>query len=278
MQFIDWRVHELAIGRLIHQRVHLTKLIHDILPTNDNVSRWKKHRSAKCPSCPHPEEDRDHVLRCPHPARRAWRQTFLVTLRKKCDKLQTRPHLQDILITALDAWFADEPPNFTRFPPLYTALIYQQTQIGWRQLFNGRFSTEWSRLQDEYLTDQNLKTKKITGQIWATQLLLSIWEGWANLWTIRNEVIHGHDKASRQRIQRLEVESDIRAIYDERDHLLPADQDYLFDDVDAHLTHSTTTLRNWFSTYGSLFSDSISKAKRRATLGVRSIRSFFAPT
>jgi hypothetical protein len=24
-----------------HQRVHLTKLIHDILPMNDNVSRWK---------------------------------------------------------------------------------------------------------------------------------------------------------------------------------------------------------------------------------------------
>jgi hypothetical protein len=37
-QTIDWRVHELAIRRHIHQRVHLTKLIHDILPTNDNVS------------------------------------------------------------------------------------------------------------------------------------------------------------------------------------------------------------------------------------------------
>jgi hypothetical protein len=65
---IDWRAHELAICRQIHQRVHLTKLIHDILPTNDTVSRWRPNRMEKCPSCPHLMEDRDHVLRCPHQA------------------------------------------------------------------------------------------------------------------------------------------------------------------------------------------------------------------
>jgi hypothetical protein len=226
---------------------------------------------AKCPSCPHPTEDRDHVLRCPHSARCAWRQNFLISLRKKCDKLNTRPYLQEILITALEAWFDHEPANFTRFPPLYFTLIHQQTQIGWRQLFNGRISTEWSRLQDDYLLDQGLRNKKTTGQIWATQILISIWEGWTQVWTIRNEVIHGHDQASRQRLQRLEVESDIRAIYNKGNHLLPEDQDYLFEDVENHLHHSTVTLRNWFNTYRSLFSDSISKVKQQAVHGVRSI-------
>jgi hypothetical protein len=43
------------------------------------------------------------------------------------------------------------------------------------------------------------------------------------------------------------------------------------------LTHSTTAIRNWFNTYGGMFADSISRAKQRATLGVRSIRSYFAP-
>ena len=46
---IDWRAHELAICRQIHQRVHLTKLIHDIVPTNDIVSRWQPNRTEKCP-------------------------------------------------------------------------------------------------------------------------------------------------------------------------------------------------------------------------------------
>jgi hypothetical protein len=50
-----------------------------------------------------------------------------------------------ILISAMDAWFNDTPPNFSTYPSLYSNLIYQQTQIGWRQLFvNGRItSTEW---------------------------------------------------------------------------------------------------------------------------------------
>jgi hypothetical protein len=80
MQTIDWDAHGMAIRRHFHQRVHLTKLIHDILPTNDNVSQWKPLRHEKCPSCPHPREDRDHVLRCPHPSRMEWRRTFLLNL------------------------------------------------------------------------------------------------------------------------------------------------------------------------------------------------------
>jgi hypothetical protein len=66
----------------------------------------------------------------------------------------------------------------------------------WGQLFNGRISKEWSNLQDEYLLDQGIHNKKQTGQLWATQLLISIWDGWKLVWTIRNEVIHGHNRAS----------------------------------------------------------------------------------
>jgi hypothetical protein len=85
---------------------------------------------------------------------------------------------------------------------------------------------------------------------------------------IRNEVIHGHDQTSRNRIQRTMTEQEICAIYQDRHLLLPADQDHLFDDVEFHLTFSTTSLRNWLNTYQGMFTDSISKAKKRATEGV----------
>jgi hypothetical protein len=235
---------------------------------NDNVSRWKSNRTEKCPSCPHPREDRDHVLRCPHPACAEWRQKFLISLRKTCDKLHTRPHLQMILLSAMEAWLNDNPPDFSTYPSVYSNLIYQQTQIGWRQLFNGRISTKWSRLQDEYLQQQGQHNKKTTGQLWATNILSSIWEEWHLVWTIRNAVIHGHDQTSRNRIQQIEAEVEIRAIYNNRELLLPADQDHLFDDVDFHLSFSTNSLCNWLNTYQGMFMDSISKAKRRATDGV----------
>jgi hypothetical protein len=150
-------------------------------------------------------------------------------------------------------------------------------QIGWRQIFNGRISTEWSLLQDQYLQDQKLYSAKNTGLLWAASLLTSLWDEWHLVWTIRNEVIHGHDESSRQRKQRASAEKELRAIYEDRELLLPADQDHLFEHVDIHLAKSTQSIQNWLNTYQPMFTDSIKKARRRAVDGVRSIRSYFAP-
>jgi hypothetical protein len=277
MQSIDWDAQGMAICCHFHQSVHLTKLIHDILPTNDNVSQWKPLCLEKCPSCPHPREDRDHVLRCPHPSQMEWRQKFLINLQTTCDKLHTRPNLQMILLTALEAWFTNTPADFSKYPTQYSHLIRQQTQICWRQLFNGRLSMEWSQLQDEYLHQQGLHNKKTTGLLWAMSILSKIWEEWTLIWTIRNQVIHGHDQTSRLNIQCLEAETELCAIYDDRKLLLPADQDHLFDDVNTHLAYSTNSIQNWLNTYQGLFTDSISKAKKCVLDGVRSIRSYFQP-
>jgi hypothetical protein len=131
-----------------------------------------------------------------------------------------------ILLTALEAWFTNTPADFSQYPTQYSHLIWQQTQIGWRQLFNRRLSTEWSRLQDKYLHQQGLHNKKTTGLLWATTILSKIWEEWTSIWNIQNQVIHGHDQTSRLNIQRLEAETELRAIYDECKLLLPADQDF----------------------------------------------------
>jgi hypothetical protein len=47
-------------------------------------------------------------------------------------------------------------PSPTTFPcsisrATYRRLVSEQTNLGWHQLFNGRWSTEWARLQDGYL-------------------------------------------------------------------------------------------------------------------------------
>jgi hypothetical protein len=98
-------------------------------------------------------------------------------------------------------------------------------------------------------------------------ILSKIWEEWTLIWTIHNQVIHGHNHTSRLNIQRLEAETELRAIYEDRELLLPADQDHLFDDVNTHLAYSTNSIRNWLNTYQGLFTDSISKAKKRALDG-----------
>jgi hypothetical protein len=75
--------------------------------------------------------------------------------------------------------------------------------------------------------------------------------------TISNQVIHSHDQTSRINIQCLEAKTELRALYDDRELLLPADQDHLFDDVNTHLAHSTNSIQNWLNTYQGLFTHSI---------------------
>jgi hypothetical protein len=182
-----------------------------------------------------------------------------------------------ILLTALEAWFTNTPANFSKYPTQYSHLIQQHTQISWRQLFNGHLSTEWLQLQDEHLHQQGLHNKKTTGLLWATTILSKIWEEWTLIWTICNQVMQGHDQTSRLNIQRLEAETELRAIYDDRELLLPADRDHLFGDVSTHLAYSTNSIQNWLNTYQGLFTDSISKAKKCTLEGVHSIRSYFQP-
>jgi hypothetical protein len=76
---------------------------------------------------------------------------------------------------------------------------------------------EWSRLQDEHLHQQGLHNKKTTSLLWATIILSKIWEEWTLIWTIRNQVIHGHDQTSHLNIQHLEAKTELRALYNDHE-------------------------------------------------------------
>ena len=277
MSSIDWDAHGLAIQRNFPKRIHITKLVHDILPTNEAVSRYDKLRQPKCPSCPQNPEDRDHILRCSHPERAKWRRQFLQSTRKQCETLRTDPNLQNILIDGLEQWFRESHIDPSKYPPQFQLLIRQQTAIGWRQIFSGRMSNEWNRLQADHAY-RNGKRDQAASLLWTTNIICSIWKEWFDLWDLRNGVIHGHDSTSRNKAKRDRAEQEIRLIYDSREAMLPADRDHLEDNAEDHITgKSTQRLQNWLHTYRGLFKKSIADAKKRSVTGVRSIRSYFLP-
>ena len=149
------------------------------------------------------------------------------------------------------------------YPQRFHLLIRQQTAIGWRQIFNGRMSTEWNRLQADY-DFNNRKSDYHTLCLWTTNIVCNIWNDWYHLWELRNGVIHGHDSTSCHKAKRDLAEKEICMIYDSRDTMLPADRDHhLEDDVEDHITGKTTKrLQNWLNTYRGLFKKSISEAKK----------------
>ena len=86
-------------------------------------------------------------------------------------------------------------PNVYEFPTRLSVLIQQQSQIGWRHIFNGRFSGRWAEIQEEHYScmDQSIRTKQMTGQNWQINIIGEIWEAWFLIWEKRNQDVHGHD-------------------------------------------------------------------------------------
>lgn len=275
MATVDWEAHGNALQRGIHKRVRLTKLVHDLLPTNHVVCRFIEDRTARCPTCQHPDEDRDHMLRCSHPANKRWRKDCLISLRKTMDTLITRPYLQTIFMDGLSAWFEGKTITADVYPDRYKRLIHQQTAIGWRQIFNGRMSVEWAFLQDEFLAETKQASKTSSGTLWMTSMLTAIWAQFDIIWKIRNGVVHGHDEVSRERVRRARAEFQLRHIYSKRMEYLPGDRKFLFNTIEAHLTRKTSTILNWVTIYEPLFKDSIRKLKLNAVRGVSELTNYF---
>ncbi len=200
MQQINWAAHGDAFKKQIKLRIHFSKLVHDILPTNAFLNHDAGQRV--CPCCPDLAEDRDHVLRCPGVGRNSWRHQFLTDFQAFCIVNNTYVPLQTLLMTSLREWLyhqgiAPYVPSHSMYPDELQLLKRQQCTIGWRQLFNGRFSTEWARLQDEYnyrtRTTRSGNGKETSGHQWQVKMITFIWEKRYKLWKIRNQNVHGTD-------------------------------------------------------------------------------------
>ena len=132
-------------------------------------------------------------------------------------------------------------------------LIRQQNKIGWHQLFQERFSKEWSRLQQEFLEDMGFVGKKRNGHLWTVSVTTKIWREWYKIWEARNQVVHGHDQATKQTAKRTMAIRELSILYSRRLQLLPNDRDHLFPTLAEHVSQSTHQIVNWLNTFRSLF-------------------------
>jgi hypothetical protein len=88
---------------------------------------------------------------------------MLLAVTEKCEKLDTRPALQRVLLAGIKGWLTRSNNSFTldssQFHIEMERLISHQNQIGWTQLFLGRFCWHWSDLQDAYYAVQRAQGK-----------------------------------------------------------------------------------------------------------------------
>ena len=285
-EVIHWPAHGVALRRMNKRRIHYTKMIFDILPTHSQSNK-RDGGKRTCPTCEDPVENRDHILRCAHGDAVAWREELKCDLTDFYRRTQTEPELARLLTTALAQWFSTPSGDIQLDPTPFSDdlrnLIIEQNAIGWRQIFSGRFSQEWSVIQQAQYhrlrsTPQSQGQRKRTGDRWQAQLIGTIWKAWDRRWAARNKAVHGHNATTRQQAIRREVQRQLDTIYQQKGMMEPSVQELLYDSPEDHQLRSLHTTRNWLAQHTAVFKESIKRVRTRAIQGVRSIRSYFQPS
>ena len=206
---VNWNAHGKAVKVTSHKRVHLTKFLHDALPTYHHRANLLDSGNRKCVASGASDETTDHIFRCPAASRTEWQSTFWTCVESFHDVYQTHPLLRHLFKETMDQWFEPDSPDIAS-PVLFLAdvrpLILTQNKIGWRQILRGRFSQEWQRIQNAYYMKRRQKSAfKRTGERWQQQFISVIWGSWFQLWSMRNGEVHGTNTETRALAQRKEV-------------------------------------------------------------------------
>jgi hypothetical protein len=179
-----------------------------------------------------------------------------------------------LLTDGLMQWFNDKQIQPAAYPAPFHRLIKQQNEIGWHQLFNGCFSSEWQQLQDQHLRRNGIKEISLTGQSWTASLIVHLWKSFFDIWEQRNKFVHGEDKSTRDTAKRVKVISQIKHLDTKTIEVLAAHQSIMFmiapdttngqdkNALDAYLqTKTTIYLQNWVYTWKPAIEASIRSAK-----------------
>ena len=231
--------------------------------------------------CQTPDEDRDHIIRCDHTTRRAWRDQHIKDLQARCESLKTRPILVDILVDGLKRWHKNEMElPIARYPTTVHALIKSQNAIGWRQLYNGRMSNVWAELQGEWLRHISNDDNKLSGQLWTAAILGRVWTSWRVLWDTRNGDVHGRDEDTRRIATMLQVRRELTQTYKLKGKVMPVDAPAFKASVEAHIesTPGVGDLQNWLTLYKKNLQSSAIEAMKYGVQGIRDIRDWMQGT
>jgi hypothetical protein len=155
--------------------------------------------------------------------------------------------------------------------------VSEQTNLGWRQLFNGRWSTEWSRLQDRYLLcHYDPIPEKLSGQLWTTNHIDILWTGFRTLWDSRNGKVHGIDTSTRSEARRDKTHQELRSLYSLREKMRHRDQDIFHPTVEEHIeAQPVWAIQNWLKIQVPMAKHSVKEAAREAVRHVCTIVSYF---
>lgn len=108
----------------------------------------------------------------------------------------------------LDVWLCHHPaPILEDYLRAYHWLVCEQSTLGWRQLFNGRWSGQWTTLHFDPVPEP------LSDQKWTIRMIDLHWKSVHMLWDLWNGRVHGVDATTRAKIQKEKAHHELLTVY-----------------------------------------------------------------
>ena len=186
-------------------------------------------------------------------------------IRRKLEKMNTHPILQDIVLDGIRNHIEDQTMDPYKYPDNYQLLVASQNNIGWDNFLKGRLSTHWAEHQEQHLRNTDEVTNKRNGTTWTTNLAATLLDQWYRLWKQRNEDKHGKEWKERLAAKYDQIRRKVTLLYENAanapEHLM--DSIYTCD-LETQLEKTPSELVAWLANWMPVYEDHIRQQRRQA--------------
>jgi len=211
----------------------------------------------------HPETA-DHFLQCPQPNRQQLWTELLSQIQRLSFRYNLPASIHDHLAQGIRHSTTmnnpDQPP--TPGQPLY---YRQQSNMGWKQIIYGHYSTQW-------VSAMHQQDPPLNGQHFLTKVIELTWKQIISIWSIRNRHLHPPQAANTDR-------SRLRSIVQQIIH--EAQQDPRLEAIVGHIqidqlmSRPTKQIHQFINRSHDHIRDHNHAVETRAKLNNHDIRNFF---
>lgn len=206
------------------------------------MRNWGFWDHDRCPCCHQPDETTTHILLCRFPGMTDNYNNQAELIIDWLTSYGTHPDVLTCLTRALRA--RDPHTLFTAYctPACHSAAASQDT-IGWQNFLEGKISTDWRLLQEEYYI--NTGSSRLS-EFWAKGLVKRLLELTHSQWKYRSDYLHERNHKGLKREEARALDTSIRAEFARGfDNLARRDRHYIIRGLSAVRSMSAKDQQAW---------------------------------
>jgi hypothetical protein len=267
---VEWKSHGTAIILLpARQRKSVVQFIHNWLPTITSHSLQLMDKARLCPLCNLHDETSAHFLTCEQIHITTLWQEFALKLKQILQKYSpTINHqLPKLIEHSIIHWRTTSDPTIPTFLHIrYAPLFKAQSQIGWHNILQGRFSKSWLA---------RISSDETVARRWITYTIKHIWNVWYEVWKYRCDTNQGDNPANKEIRMRQKLLPQVKQLYDEVDNVDPSDAYFFKSTQEELLLRQPQDIERWVRIAKLRIKDSVARVKQKIKQSHLPIHQYF---